>query len=130
MALVLSNQCLLVKGGARRFALDYFWHSLVSLGMTNERSEVSLHEVKIFRKMKAEPARWFTHKELAKDCGFSERTVRAHTLRFVKLGILDQAELFPAHRYRLSEKATRRNVAYVQRLEQADEIFNGSGESR
>jgi hypothetical protein len=100
-------------------------HSLASCGMINERSEISLHEVKVFRAMKAEPNRWFTNKELAVACGFSERTVRAHTLRFVKLGLLDQAEVFPAHRYKFSDKSNRRNVAYLQRLERADEVFNG-----
>ena len=93
--------------------------------MTNERSEISLHEVKLFRALKASPNRWFTNQELAVACEYSERTVRAHTLRFVKLEILDQAEVFPAHRYRYSQKANRRNVAYLQRLEQADEVFNG-----
>ena len=93
--------------------------------MTNERSEISLHEVKLFRALKAKPDKWFTNEELSAECKFSGRTVRAHTSRFVKLGILDQAEVFPAHRYRFSQKANRRNVAYLQRLEQADEVFNG-----
>lgn len=93
--------------------------------MTNERSEISLHEVKLFRAMKADPTKWFTNQELAAVCEFSERTVRAHTLRFVKLGLLDQAEVFPSHRFRFSQKAKRRNIAYLQRLEQADEVFNG-----
>ena len=55
------------------------------------------------------------------------RTVRLHTMRFVKLGMLDQAEVFPAYRYRWSKKSDRRNMAYSQRLEQAASVFAGTG---
>lgn len=92
--------------------------------MVNERSEISLHEVKVFRCLRDSDSKWFTNSEIAAECKISERTVRSHTLRFVKLGILDQAEVFPAHRYKYSQKANRRNVAYLQRLERADEVFN------
>lgn len=92
-------------------------------GMTQERSEISEHEVKIYMLLKAQPEKWFTHKEIATGTGVAERTVRMHTVRFVKLGLLDLAELFPAHRYRFSEKGHRRNKSYTLRLESAAEIF-------
>ncbi len=88
-----------------------------------ERAEVSLHEVSIFRVFKENPKTWLTHKDVATMGKLNERTVRAHTLRLVKLGMLDQAELFPRHRYRMSAKAGLRNKAYMQRLDEADEIF-------
>ena len=48
--------------------------------------------------------------------------VACRTHRVVELGILDQAELFPAHRYRISEHADKRNKAYVIRLREAAKI--------
>jgi hypothetical protein len=41
----------------------------------------------------------------------------------VDANIVDQAEVFPAHRYRLSKKARKRNINYIQRLERAAEVF-------
>jgi hypothetical protein len=87
-----------------------------------ERNEVSLHEVKVYLTYKAASG-WLTSKEVAQKSGVAERTARAHSLKLVKLGILDQAEVFPAHRYRLAEKAGKRNVAYLRRLEDACVVF-------
>ena len=87
-----------------------------------ERNEVSLHEVKVYLVLKKEPA-WITSKDIAKKAGVADRTARAHALRLVQLGIIDQAEVFPAHRYRLSENASKRNIGYLQRLEKACEVF-------
>lgn len=94
--------------------------------MTSERSEISEHEVKIFVLLKEQPEKWFTHNEIATETKMSERTVRAHTARFVKLGLLDLAELFPRHRYRYSAKGIRRNKAYSLRLENAASIFGAN----
>jgi Phenylacetic acid-responsive transcriptional repressor len=88
-----------------------------------ERNEISLHEVKVYRVFKEHSKAWLTHKDIAKISELNERTVRAHTLRLVRSGVLDQAELFPAHRYRLSQKADKRNKGYMQRLLEADTIF-------
>lgn len=88
-----------------------------------ERSEISFHEILVFRLLKSEPEKWFTHKQISETSKMNERTVRSHTLRFVRLGLVDQAEVFPAHRYRWSEKAQRRNGSYLLRLNQADAIF-------
>ena len=88
-----------------------------------ERNEVSVHEAKIYCAFLTDP-NWKTSREIAKAASVAERTARQHCLRLVHLGIVDQAEVFPAHRYRISEKAKKRNISYVQRLEQACAVFN------
>lgn len=87
-----------------------------------ERNEVSLHEVKLFVALKAKPE-WRTSKDLAAEAGIADRTSRAHLVKMVKLGLVDVAEVFPAHRYKLSEMAGKRNAAYLNRLANACEIF-------
>lgn len=86
-----------------------------------EKSEVSLHEAKIYQALST--GQWFTSKGLAAAANVSWRTARHHLHRLVELGLLDQAELFPGHRYRLSEFASKRNAAYKSRLDRAVEIF-------
>lgn len=88
-----------------------------------ERAEISEHEVKIYKALSATPVKWMTHVDIEKSSSVNARTVRAHVLRLVRLGLVDVAELFPRHRYRLSEKGVRRNKAYLQRLEIAAEIL-------
>lgn len=88
-----------------------------------ERAEISLHEVRVYRVLKEHSKAWLTNNDLSKMANMNARTTRSHTLRFVKLGIIDQAELFPAHRYRLSTKADKRNKSYLQRIEEANAIF-------
>jgi hypothetical protein len=87
-----------------------------------EKGEVSLHQVKIFEFVR-KAAGWVTAKDVAAGSDVAERTARLHCLNLVNLGIFDQAEVFPAHRYRLSEKAGKRNKAYMIRLEAAKEVF-------
>lgn len=89
-----------------------------------ERNEISLHEVKIYRALKDGKGKWLTNADIKASIeGVSARTVRAHTLKLVRLGLIDQAEVFPAHRYRLSDKADKRNPAYTIRLEKAADVF-------
>ena len=95
-----------------------------------ERSEISHHEVRIYQSLKTRPQEWLTNKEIAGVSGVNERTVRLHTLRFVKLGMLDLAEVFPAHRFRWSAKAERRNKSYEVRLENAIEVFGPCEDSK
>lgn len=87
-----------------------------------ESNEVSLHQVKVFEFVRAHGS-WLTAHEIAKGARTAERTARHHALLLVKLGIFDQAEVFPAHRYRFSAKAEKRNKAYVLRLEAAKSVF-------
>jgi len=84
---------------------------------------VSLHEVKVFGVFESQPKIWITSNEVASAAGVAQRTARAHCLKLTKLGMLDLAEVFPAHRYRLSAKASKRNTAYHQRLAHAKDVF-------
>jgi len=88
-----------------------------------EKNEISLHEVKLFLALQKNVAQWMTSKELAKASGVAERTARAHCYKLAKLGLVDTAEVFPAHRYRMAEKADKRNGGYLQRLQAACEVF-------
>lgn len=88
-----------------------------------EKGEISLHEVKLYRSFTGSPEKWVSNRDVAQMTGVAERTVRMHTLRLVNLGILDMAEVFPAHRFRLAKMADKRNKGYVTRLENACEVF-------
>lgn len=89
-----------------------------------ERNEVSRQEIEVFRALRVHTQQWMTNKELAAECkAVAERTVRATTMKLVKLGVVDQAEVFPAHRFRLAAKAEKRNRGYVDRLLKAAEVF-------
>lgn len=90
--------------------------------MVNEKSEISEHEVRFFIAVK-NGGGWKTSKQLATEAKISPRTARAYAVKFVQLGICDLAEVFPGHRYRVADKAKRRNAAYMLRLEQAQAIF-------
>lgn len=90
-----------------------------------ERSEISRHELLIYKAFVDNKDKWLTNQGIAEMLTGSVaiRTVRLHTLRLVKLGILDLAEVFPAHRFKASIKAHRRNLNYVTRLKKALEVF-------
>ncbi len=88
-----------------------------------ERNEVSVHEARVYATFLAEPGEWLTARDVSTKAKVAERTARAHCLKLVRLGVLDQAEVFPAHRYRLAGKGAQRNVGYHQRLTQVLEIF-------
>ena len=89
-----------------------------------ERDEITKHEVKVYRVISQNPEKWFSNQEIADRLnGVSGRTIRLHTKRFVQLGLVDLAEVFPRHKYRWSAKADKRNYSYLSRLKQADEVF-------
>lgn len=87
-----------------------------------ERNEISEHEVRIYLTLK-NSGTWMTNAEIADTANVAPRTARAHTLKLVKLGILDLAEVFPAHRYRIASTASKRNAGYHHRLENAQAVF-------
>jgi DNA-binding IclR family transcriptional regulator len=87
-----------------------------------EMNEISLHLLKVFEAARSH-AGWLTAKEIADRSGVAARTARAHASRLVSLGIFDIAEVFPAHRYRFSALAEKRNKAMFQRLENARVVF-------
>lgn len=89
-----------------------------------EKSEVSIHELRVYRVLQTRPDAWLSNHEIAQLVeGVAHRTVRLHTKRLVDLGIFDVADVFPGHRYRWAQKATNRNKGYVARLEAAGEVF-------
>lgn len=50
-------------------------------------------------------------------------TARFHTKRLSELGILDHAQVFPGHRYRLSPSAEARNRDLIDRIAAAEAVF-------
>jgi predicted transcriptional regulator of viral defense system len=89
---------------------------------TAEKSTVSLHEVKVWRALRGKPGQWLTNEEIAKDSEVKVRTARQYTARFVKRGLLERAETFPAYRFRWVNKVAEPS-AYQQRIEAAIEVF-------
>jgi len=83
-----------------------------------ERNEVSTHEIAVFKSL-LEAEGWLTSRDIATLAEIAPRTARAHALKLVRLGIADQAEVFPGHRYRIAEFAAKRNRGYVDRLARA-----------
>lgn len=88
-----------------------------------ERNEVSRHEIAVYKVLRDAGQTWVTSGDIAERAQVAPRTARAHALKLVKLGLVDQAEVFPAHRYRLSEYADKRNRGYVDRLSRAAEAL-------
>lgn len=87
-----------------------------------ERNEISRHEVLVY--LALADGGWMTNRQIAERVsGVAPRTVRAHTLKLVQLGLVEQAEIFPGHHYRLSDHAAQRNRGYFDRLERAIEIL-------
>lgn len=86
-----------------------------------ERSEISRHEILVYQALAA--GKWLSSREIVDATGVAPRTARAHALKLVRLGIADQAEVFPGHRYRVSEHAAARNRAYRDRLNRAAEAL-------
>lgn len=87
-----------------------------------ERNEVSRHEIAVLKAL-LEADTWLTNAEIADRAQVAGRTARAHTLKLVKLNVIDQAEVFPAHRYRISAHAMKRNRGYFDRLHRAAEVL-------
>lgn len=88
-----------------------------------ERSEVSQHEVLVIKELCNQYGSWITAKELADKTGIAPRTARAHVNKLVKLGLVEMAEVFPGHRYQLSEFASKRNRGYFDRIKRAAEVL-------
>jgi DNA-binding transcriptional ArsR family regulator len=85
-----------------------------------ETNEVSIHQARLFAAIGTE---WRTATEIAELASVKPRTARHHLLRFVQLGIADVAEVFPGHRYRRAEKASKRNASAMIRLKAAAKVF-------
>ncbi|MDH5291901.1 MAG: hypothetical protein OEY41_18040 [Acidimicrobiia bacterium] len=82
-----------------------------------ERNEISAHEVEVYRVLATNGHRWLSNREIHELAnGVAPRTVRHLTKKLVGLGIVDQAEVFPGHRFRISAHARQRNRGYLDRL--------------
>lgn len=88
-----------------------------------ETNEISIQQARAFRFLQDAKGRWVTSRELAVGARVAPRSARMYVRLFVDVGIADQAELFPGHRYRLSVKAAKRNTGYLQRIEAACAVF-------
>lgn len=91
-----------------------------------ETNEISEHLFRIYTFV-VESARWVTSNEIAQGARVNPRTARAHASKLVKAGLFDLAEVFPAHRYRLSPMAEKRNKGLVLRFQRAREVFGREG---
>lgn len=87
-----------------------------------ETNEISLHQLRIFEFVR-DAARWVSLKEIVAGTASARKTADVHCRRFVNLGVFDRAEVWPGHRYRLSEMAEKRNAAIIERLRKAREAF-------
>lgn len=86
--------------------------------------EISIHQIKVFLCLKQHNKQWLTVADVAKETAVARRTSSEHLLRFVKLGVVDQAEVFPGHRFRLSRTArSTQQRHYLRRLNVAVGVF-------
>lgn len=86
-----------------------------------ERAEISWHEVKIFAALSEK--KWMTVYDVSKKSGIPRKTCQNHMLRFCHLNLVDLAEVFPRHHYRLSKLIAKRNLSYLTRLKHAAEVL-------
>ena len=91
--------------------------------MVAEKAEISIHLVRVFRWLTKRGDSWTTANEIAAGAKVAPRTARAHACKLVGLGICDQAEVFPGHRYRISKVAEKRNKGFLLRLRAAESVF-------
>lgn len=87
-----------------------------------ETNEISLHQFKVYDFLRRSKS-WVTMKDAVQATGVARETVGVHLRRFVSMGIADQAEVWPGHRFRLSGMADKRNKSIIERFEAAREIF-------
>ena len=89
-----------------------------------EKNEISVHEVRVFIAVQNITPRWATSSEIATLANVARRTSRHHLLKLTQLGLVECADVFPGHRYRIAEKADKRNGGYLRRLEFAVSVFD------
>jgi DNA-binding transcriptional ArsR family regulator len=88
-----------------------------------EKGEISIHLCKVWMCLKQNP-KWMTTREIGEKVeGVAIRTISMHLLYLVKSGLVDQIEVFPGHRYKMSEMPSKRNTNYNDRIEKACEVL-------
>lgn len=88
-----------------------------------ETSEISLFEIQVYQFLKQNKDTWVSNSDIMKHTHLVPRTVRQKTRKLVDLGLVDEAEVFPGHLFRMSGMAGKRNLAYLKRLEQTIAIM-------
>lgn len=89
--------------------------------MATSTDQISAHEVRLLLAFRAKADAWLTNQEVADAASVSPRTARAHTARWVDLGVLVAQQVSPARKFRLSQQAGEEGRAYLERWEQARE---------
>lgn len=83
--------------------------------------EISWHEVKVYQVLRSNPDTWMSNRDIANAIGnIADRTVRAHTRKLVRFKLVDEARVFPGHKYRYSKQG---DPSYSQRLDHAAAVF-------
>ena len=73
--------------------------------------------------LRSHPQTHYTNNELTAATGAVGRTVRLHTLRLVKRGLLECITVFGGFRYRWRSEGEQRNAAYIKQLDQAIQVL-------
>ena len=68
--------------------------------MGSSGDTISLHEIRVFRSL--DGAGWVTATDVSKSARVSPQTARSHLFKFVQLGLVEVARVFPAFRYRIA----------------------------
>lgn len=86
-----------------------------------ESSEISEKELRTFKAISTKT--WVSNKDIALITKLSRRQVNDYMLKFMKIGLIDQAEVWPEHLYRLSRFAAKRAPGYLERLRFTERVF-------
>ena len=87
-----------------------------------ESTQISMHQVRVFRFVR-DHGKWVSSTDIAEGAEVSPRAARHLARTLAGLGIFDQIEVHPGHRYRFSNQADTANEAYMLRLRSAEEAF-------
>lgn len=94
------------------------------------QKKISVKEVLIYKALLVNKGEWLKNSELETVLGeAAPRTIRKHTERFTKIGLIEKADLSPAPRYRWSEAGAKKNQRYVGRLEAMSQVLDLRSES-
>lgn len=107
------------SGRGRAATLGKRWQA--GYGVPMETTEISRHQVAVFEHMK--DGSWKTANEVALATKVAGRTARHHLAGLTQLGVLEEAYVFPGHRYRLHPAPGARATKFIGRLEHASVVL-------
>ncbi len=85
---------------------------------------VSVQEARVFLVLHQNAGKWLSSHEIAAQApGVAERTIRAYTAKYARLGIVEVARVFPGQRFRLKDPPAESASDYVLKLRQAVDVF-------